>query len=57
MCRKYLPEKELAIKIRQVDPVKVNDCNIFDTRHGEVFEDFTAKTSCSNDEHFCILTK
>jgi hypothetical protein len=48
-CAGYLPEEELTIKIRQVNPIKVDDSDVFDTGHGEVFEDFAPKTTGADD--------
>ena len=52
-----VPEQELAVQIRDVDGVHVNDMNIRKARQGQVLEDFTSETASTNDENLCVLDK
>lgn len=47
----YIPEQELAIQIAEVNCVHVDHIDIFEARKSQILQDFTAKTTCTDNEH------
>jgi hypothetical protein len=44
------PEQKLTVEVAEIDGVHVNHINVFEARKREILEDFTSKTTSSNDE-------
>ena len=47
----FMAEKELAIKIAEVDRVKINDVNLAKTGEDKVFQQFTANPTSSDHQY------
>ena len=46
-----MAEKELAIKIAEIDGVEINDVNLTETSEDKIFEQFTANSPGSNHQY------
>lgn len=47
----FVTEEELAIKITEVDGVKINDVDFTETREDEVLEQFAADAAGAYQQH------
>jgi hypothetical protein len=49
------PKKKLPIKITDVDCVHVNNVNILESCQGQIGENFTSQTTCTNNKDFALI--
>lgn len=47
----FFTEEELTVEVGNINRVKIDDDNIFEAREGKVFENFTPKTSSTNNKN------
>lgn len=53
--RNRTPEQELSIEVTDVNGIHVDNVNVLEPGKGEVRKDFTAKTTCTNDEDLALV--
>ena len=47
----FMSEEELTVEIAQVDSVKINDVDVAEAGHDQIFEEFASYPASTNEEN------